>query len=170
MVQTSRNLNAQWTLTALAGVGLVHSCCNMAVVMPKIYDKVSLYADTISWDFKSYTPAVVTICLGQNDGPKQDSAVFCNAYIGLIKNIRASYPKADIVCLTSPMGDQTLTTVLKKYLTAITAHLNAEGDKRISKFFFSRSYNSGCGGHPDLAEHTLIANELTAYIKQLKGW
>ena len=26
---TSRNLNAQWQLTALAGVGLVHSCCNM---------------------------------------------------------------------------------------------------------------------------------------------
>jgi lysophospholipase L1-like esterase len=168
--QTSRNLDAQWTLTALAGVGVVHSCCNMKVLMPAIYDKVFLYADTISWNFDNYTPAVVTICLGQNDGPQQDSAIFCNAYTGLIKNIRARYPMADIVCLTSPMADPTLTRVLKSYLTAITARLNNEGDKHISRFFFSRAYNSGCGGHPDLAEHTLIANELTAYIKELKGW
>ncbi|HZY37768.1 MAG TPA: SGNH/GDSL hydrolase family protein [Mucilaginibacter sp.] len=168
--QTSRNLGAQWQLTAQAGVGLVHSCCNMNVVMPQLYDKVFLRNDTIVWNFDRYTPDVVTICLGQNDGPNQDSTIFCSAYVNLIKAIRQHYSKADIICLTSPMGDQTLTTVLKKYLTAITANLNASGDKRVYKFFFSRQYHNGCGGHPDLEEHKLIAAELTAYIRQLKGW
>jgi lysophospholipase L1-like esterase len=167
---TSRSLDAQWQLTALAGVGLVHSCCKMNVVMPQIYDKVFLRNDTILWNFDRYTPDVVTICLGQNDGPKQDSTVFCGAYVNLIKAIRAHYPKADIICLTSPMGDQTLTTVMKKYLTGITANLNAAGDKKVYKYFFSKQYHNGCGGHPDLDEHKLIAAELTAYIKQLKGW
>jgi len=167
--RTSRNLNAQWHLTSLAGVGLVHSCCNMNVVMPQIYDKVSLRNDTISWNFKAYQPDVVTICLGQNDG-KQDSTLYCTAYVNFIKAIRQHYPKADIVCLTSPMADKNLTTVLQNYLSGITAYINAKGDKKVSKYFFSRQYHNGCGGHPDITDHELIANELTAYIKQLKGW
>jgi lysophospholipase L1-like esterase len=168
--QTSRNLDAQWQLTALAGVGLVHSCCDMNVLLPQIYDKVFLRNDTIPWNFKTYQPDVVTICIGQNDGPTQDSTVFCSTYVNFIKALRQHYPKADIVCLTSPMGDATLTPVLKRYLTAITGSINAGGDKRVYKYFFSRQYHNGCGGHPDLAEHKLIADELTAYIKQLKGW
>jgi lysophospholipase L1-like esterase len=168
--RTSRNLNAQWQLTAQAGVGLIHSCCDMKVVMPQIYDKVFLHSDSIRWDFKAYRPDVVTICLGQNDGAQQDSTQFCTAYVNFIKTIRQHYPKADIICLTSPMGDKTLTTVLQRYLTAITNNLNASGDKLVSKYFFSHQYHNGCGGHPDLADHELIANELTVYIKQLKGW
>ncbi len=167
--RTSRNLNAQWQITALAGVGLVHSCCNMNVVMPQIYDKVILRADSIGWDFKAYTPDVVTICLGQNDG-KQDSTKFCTAYVNFIKDIRQQYPKADIVCLTSPMGNAGLTAVLKNYLTAITGYMNAQGDKKVSKYFFSRQFHNGCGGHPDMADHQIIADELTGYIRQLKGW
>ncbi len=45
-----------------------------------------------------------------------------------------------------------------------------QGDKKVTKYFFSRQFHNGCGGHPDMAEHELIANELTAYVKQLKGW
>jgi len=167
---TSRNLDAQWQLTALAGVGLVHSCCNMNVLMPQIFDKVFLRGDTIEWNFDNYRPDIVTICLGQNDGPKQDSAYFCSSYVNFIKILRKHYPETDIICLSSPMGDSTLTTVLKKYLTAITGNLNATGDKKVFKFFFSRRYHNGCGGHPDLDDHKLIASELTSYIKQLKGW
>ncbi len=167
--RTSRNLDAQWQLTALAGVGLIHSCCDMKVVMPQIYDKVFLAADSVKWDFKNYQPDVVTICLGQNDGP-QDSTLFCGAYVKLISNIRQHYPKADIICLTSPMADKTLTPILQRYLTAITAHMNAGGDKKVYKYFFSKQYHNGCGGHPDLDDHKLIADELTAYIRQVKGW
>ena len=165
----SRNLNAQWHLTAQAGIGLTHSCCNMNMVMPQVYNKLNFRGDSIAWDFKKYTPDVVTICLGQNDGV-QDSTTFCTAYIDFIHTIRQLYPKAAIVCLTSPMADAKLTGVLKNYLTAITASINTQGDKHVSKYFFSKQFHSGCDGHPDMAEHELIANELTAYIKQLKGW
>jgi lysophospholipase L1-like esterase len=167
--RTSRNLNAQWQLTALAGVGLIHSCCNMNVVMPQIFDKAFLRNDTIAWNFNKYQPDIVTICLGQNDGP-QDSTRFCTAYVNFINSIRHYYPKADIICLSSPMADAKLIPVLKRYLTAITAYMNAHGDKKVYKYFFSRRYHNGCGGHPDMDDHRLIANELTACIKQLKGW
>jgi lysophospholipase L1-like esterase len=167
--RTSRNLDAQWHLTSLAGVGLIHSCCNMNVVMPQIFDKVFLRNDSIKWDFKKYQPDIVTICLGENDGIK-DSTLFCGAFVDFIRTIRKDYPKADIICLTSPMAKPSLRAALQNYLTGITNYMNSHGDKKVYKYFFSRQFHNGCGGHPDMAEHQLIADELTAYIKQLKGW
>jgi Carbohydrate esterase 2 N-terminal/GDSL-like Lipase/Acylhydrolase family len=166
---TSRALNAQWVLSSVSGIGLIHSCCNMNITMPQVFDKVNMRDDSIAWNFLNYTPDVVTICLGQNDGV-QDSAIFCSAYIYFIQNIRNKYKNADIICLTSPMGDATLTAVLKNYLNSIVIALNNRGDKKVYKYFFSKQYHNGCGGHPDLNEHKLIAAELTGYIKQLKQW
>jgi lysophospholipase L1-like esterase len=167
--RTSRNLNAQWHLTAQAGIGLTHSCCNMNMVMPQIFDKDFFRKDTVKWDFKKYQPDLVTICLGQNDGIK-DSTLFCGAYVDFIKTVRKAYPQADIICLTSPMANQKLTAALQNYLTGITNYMNMRGEKKVYKYFFSRQYHNGCDGHPDMAEHRLIANELTAYIKKLKDW
>ena len=167
--RTSRNLDAQWALSAVAGLGLVHSCCDMKVTMPQVYDKVFLVNNTINWDFKKYQPDVITVCLGQNDGAV-DSALFCSTYIKLIDTLRKHCPKSDIICLTSPMGDEKLTAMLKRNLTAVTQYMNATGDKKVFKYYFSKQYYNGCGGHPDMDDHRKIANELTAYIKQLENW
>jgi lysophospholipase L1-like esterase len=166
---TARLLNAQWMLTSFSGIGLVHSCCDMKLVMPDVYDKVSLSENKIEWDFSRYQPDVVTVALGQNDGI-QDSAFFCSKYVEFLHALRKKYPSSSIVCLTSPMANEELKAALKKYLTAIVAKVNSEGDKNVTCYFFSRSWNNGCGGHPDLAQHTEIAKELAAYIKKLKKW
>lgn len=166
---TARALKAQYHLSAVSGIGLMHSCCNMNVIMPQVYDKVSMRNDTIAWDFSKYIPDVVTICLGQNDGI-QDSMAFCDNYISFVKRIRAYYPAASIVCLTSPMADERLVSVMKKYLSSIVNVANRNGDKQVYNFFFSKQFHNGCDSHPDMAEHRLIADELTAYIKQIKNW
>lgn len=166
---TARALNAQWHLTAVSGIGLISSCCNMTITMPQVFDKVNQREDSIQWNFKKYQPHVVTICLGQNDGV-QDSAAFTNAYIAFIKKIRGYYRAATIVCLTSPMADPALLSVMKRNLTAIVGELNKEGDYKVNKYFFTKRYHQGCGGHPNLAEHKEIADELTACIKKVKGW
>jgi lysophospholipase L1-like esterase len=167
--RTSRALNAQWQLTAVAGIGLVHSCCNMDILLPQVYNKVYLRNDSINYNFKQYQPDVVTICLGQNDGP-QDSVKFCGEYVRLIDTVRSKYAQADIVCLSSPMANPQLTAVLQRYLTGTVQFVNKRGDSKVSKFFFSKSFNSGCDNHPDANEHEIIAGELTAYLKKLKGW
>jgi hypothetical protein len=166
---TARALNAQWQLTSYSGIGLIRSCCNIAFTMPDIFDKLNLMPDGINWESNRYVPDVVTICLGQNDGI-QDSVAFCSAYAKLLKNIRSKYLNAQLVCLTSPMADAKLTTVMKNYLTGVVGNLNASGDKNVHKFFFSRSFNSGCDNHPSLEEHKLIAGELTNYLKKLMNW
>ncbi len=166
---TARSLKAQWHLTSVSGIGLIHSCCNMTVTMPQIFDKVNLRTNSIKWNFKNYEPQAVTICLGQNDGV-QDSVKFSRAYIHFLKDVRKRYPNADIVCLSSPMADASLITIMKNYLTGIVNYMNEKGDNKVSKYFFSKQYNHGCGGHPDLAQHKKIAEELTKYISRLKGW
>lgn len=166
---TARQLGAQWQLTAVSGIGLMHSCCDMDITMPEVFDKINLSGDTIQWDFDRYHPDVVTICLGQNDGI-QDSVDFSTAYVDFIEDIRGHYPEAHIVCLTSPMADENLMPVLKNYLTGVVEYINNTGDDNVGKFFFSRSYNKGCGGHPDLNQHQLIAGELIGYFKKELAW
>jgi len=118
--------------------------------------------------FSRYIPDVVTICLGQNDGI-QDSVIFCKAYVSFLSQLRNHYPKTEIVCLSSPMGNADLTTVLKKYITAVVAELNRIGDKQIHAFFFSRSYNNGCDTHPDLEEHKLISGRAGIVSRKING-
>jgi lysophospholipase L1-like esterase len=166
---TARALNAQYHLSAVSGIGLMHSCCNMNIIMPPVFDKISMRNDTIAWDFNKYQADVVTICLGQNDGI-QDSTLFCNNYILFIKQLRGYYPKATFICLTSPMADARLGAFMKKTLTAIVSKANKSGDKKVTSYFFSKQYHNGCDSHPDLAEHKLIAEELTTFIKKTMKW
>jgi len=80
----------------------MHSCCNLDITMPQVFDNINMRNDSIQWNFDRYQPEVVTLCLGQNDGI-QDSAVFCQRYVSFLQQIRKVYPKAQLVCLTSPM-------------------------------------------------------------------
>jgi hypothetical protein len=168
--EIARRLDAQWYLTAYGGIGLIQSCCGWTITMPEVFERMNLSdANDGNWDFAQYVPDAVTICLGQNDGI-QDSTAFCSAYVGFIKEVRGYYPDAYIICLTSPMADVSLTDHLKKCLTGIVSHFNTAGDDKVSSFFFSQSYNSGCGGHPDVAQHQLIADELEPFLRQTLGW
>jgi len=156
-------------LSAVSGIGLMHSCCNMDVIMPPVFDKISMRNDTIPWDFNKYQPAVVTVCLGQNDGI-QDSALFCDNYIAFVKRLRNYYPAATIICLSSPMADASLAVFMKKTLTTVVRKINIEGDKKVTKYFFSKQYSKGCDWHPDLDEHRQIAAELTKFIRTTMKW
>ncbi|RYY34202.1 MAG: acetyl xylan esterase [Sphingobacteriaceae bacterium] len=166
---TARMLNSQWHLTSYSGIGLIHSCCGIKFTMPEIFDRLNLGQDSLKWDFNRYTPDVVTVALGQNDGI-QDSATFCGAYVQFIKTLRKHYQKADIVCLSSPMADEALIKALKNYITGVEAFMKKNGEKKLHHYFFKRRYASGCDTHPNVAEHQLIAAELVAYLKKLKGW
>jgi hypothetical protein len=165
----ARQLNAQWQLTAVSGIGLIHSCCNMDITMPQVFDKVSMRDNKIRWDFSKYQPDVVTVCLGQNDG-KQDSVAFCTAYVQFMATIRQHYPAATIICLTSPMANDALKAMMQSYLTGIVDAVNNQGDKNVYRYFFSKRYHQGCDDHPSLEEHQQIAAELSACIKKIKRW
>ena len=166
---TARSLVAQYHLSSVSGIGLMHSCCNMDIVMPTVFNKIEMRGDSLPWDFKNYQADLVTICLGQNDGI-QDFNIFCNNYSSFILQLRGHYPNAMFVCVTSPMADATLAAFMKKSLTAIVKKANAAGDNKVISYFFSKQYHNGCDGHPDLADHAQIATELTTFIKKKMNW
>ena len=167
--QTARSLNAEWHLSAVSGIGLIRSCCDMGITMPHVFDKINMRDNSGAWDFSRFQPDVVTIALGQNDG-KQDSSAFTSAYVDFLTLIRRKYPDATIVCLTSPMTDEQLNNVLQNYLSGIVQYVNSTGDSRVFRYFFSKRYNRGCGDHPDLEQHGEISRELTGYIRTLMRW
>jgi lysophospholipase L1-like esterase len=166
---TARALNAQWHLTSVSGIGLMHSCCDKKIVMPQVFAKTNFAKDTIAWDFKRYQPDVVTVCLGQNDGI-QDSVKFTDAYLKFAKQLRVYYPKSKLVLLSSPMANAKLKNALVNYITAVVRQLKAQGDDNVGQYFFTQQARSGCGSHPSLAEHQEIAAELTAYLRKEMGW
>lgn len=166
-MQLGRKLNAQVHLSSVSGIGLMHSCCNLPVTMPAVFDKINMSENKLPWNFNRYQPDVVTICLGQNDGV-QDSALFVANYIQFLKGLRNKYPKAKFVCLSSPMADATLKAFMVKTIGSIVKQSSATGDKNVFSYFFAKQYHAGCDGHPSLAEHEEIANELAKYLKAVK--
>jgi len=165
---TARALNAQWQLSAVSGIGLMKSY-GFDKTMPQVYDKMDMRNDARPWNFNGYTPDVVTVCLGENDGP-QDSVQFTKHYIAFIGTLRRHYPTAHIVCLTSPMAEPALNTMLQHYLAGIVNYYKQQGEDKVSYYAISKAYTAGCGGHPSQAQHQEIASELTAYLKTITGW
>ena len=166
---TARTLNTQYHLSSVSGIGLMHSCCNMNVIMPKVFDKISMRNDTINWDFKKYQPDIVTLCLGQNDGV-QDSTIFCNNYISFLKQLRSYYPKTTFILLSSPMADDRLRNFMRSTLVSIVSSMKKQGEKKIHHYIFEKQFSGGCDSHPDLNEHRLIAGELTTCIRKIMKW
>lgn len=165
----SRTLGANFHLSSVSGIGLIRSCCNLEILMPQVYDKVSMRNDTIAWDFSKYQPDLVTVCLGQNDG-LQDSARFVSNYILFVKRLRGYYPKARILLLSSPMADARLREFHRSSLRAVVEQQTGEGERKISFHIFEKSYIGGCDYHPSVAEHAQIAAELVPVIKSFMKW
>lgn len=166
---TARALNAQSHLSAVSGIGLMHSCCSMDIIMPQVYDKISMRDNKIAWDFSKYQPDLITICLGQNDGV-QDSAAFCKNYIAFFQQVRKANPQAMIICLSSPMADAKLAAFMRSTITSVVKTIKRSGEKKVAHYFFSKQYRNGCDYHPNLEEHKQIAKELTVFIKKTMKW
>ncbi|KAA3630881.1 MAG: acetyl xylan esterase [Bacteroidetes bacterium] len=166
---TARKLNASWHLSSVSGIGLIRSCCQMDILMPQVFDNIDMRGDSISWDFQLYQPDVVTVCLGQNDGI-QDEDAFCDAYIKFLSSLRKVYPKAELICLTSPMASEELKRDMQKNLTRIIKTIRKNGDLKVDSYFFKGSYTNGCDYHPDLKDHDAISKELTPFIQAKMNW
>lgn len=165
----ARLLDADWIITAVSGIGLMHSCCDLKTTLPEVYDKLALSQDSIPWDFNSYQPDLATICLGQNDGI-QDLDSFCAHYVNFVSKLRQLYPSTTLLLLTSPMADPQLNGWLQKALVQVENQLKQNGLSNIYHYFFKARYDKGCDSHPTTAEHQQIAAELLPYIEKIKHW
>ena len=134
--------------------------------------------DTLLWNFKTYSPKIVSIALGTNDMSHGDgiharqpfdSAVFVKDYAAFVQLVKSKYPKAIIALLSSPMINGNERLLLQNCLTAVKQHIDVlyPSDKPVALFFFQPMHAGGCSGHPSVADHAILANELFPFFKSL---
>jgi hypothetical protein len=106
-----------------------------------------------------------------------DVDAFAKAYVAFIGTLRGYYPKADIFCVSSPMlgdhwpkPDDKSATNQKIAITNVVDELNGKGDGKVYKFFVYPIVGGGCGTHPNVDQHALLADQLGSYLAPIVGW
>ncbi|MGN6214705.1 GDSL-type esterase/lipase family protein [Parafilimonas sp.] len=177
--RVARALHANYILSSVSGIGVYRTWNMDAPSMPLVYEKQSLQTnDTTLWDFKKYSPKIVSIALGTNDLSQGDgvherkpfdSAVFVKDYTAFVQLVKSKYPKAIIALLSSPMVNGDNRILLQNCLTAIKNNVDVlyPKDKAVQLFFFQPMQAHGCAGHPNVEEHAVLANELFPFFKKL---
>lgn len=174
---TARNLNAQLHdisqggASLLDGIGWFNGPDYLG--MESIWDKVE-YNPALgrvkTWDPKAYDPQVIVVALGQNDSHPADfmaddyeggqARLWRTRYAEFIHALLGLHPRAHIILTTTilihdPSWDRAIDQVRREV-----------GDERVSHFLYSRN-GSATPGHPRVAEHREMADELTNYIRSL---
>ncbi|NLU27284.1 MAG: cellulase family glycosylhydrolase [Hungateiclostridium thermocellum] len=172
---TARNLNASANMIAWSGIGLTMNYGGAPG--PLIMDRYpyTLPYSGVRWDFSKYVPQVVVINLGTNDFSTSfaDKTKFVTAYKNLISEVRRNYPDAHIFCCVGPMLWGTGLDLCRSYVTEVVNDCNRSGDLKV--YFVEFPQQDGSTGygedwHPSIATHQLMAERLTAEIKNKLGW
>jgi lysophospholipase L1-like esterase len=177
--RVARALKANFMLSSVSGIGMYRNWNSDGPTMPQVYEKLDFQdKNTQTWNFATYTPAVVSIALGTNDfsngdGKKPrlpfDSTSFVGSYVKFVEVVKSKYPKARIALLSSAMVNGKNRIMLQNCLTAVKQKTDAAHptDKPVAVFFFEPMQARGCGGHPNVEDHGILAKELEPFFKKL---
>jgi lysophospholipase L1-like esterase len=177
--RVARMLNVNFILCSVSGIGIYRTWNTTGPSMPQVYEKTDfLVFSRRNWNFKTYTPRVVSIALGTNDfsdgdgrTPRLpfDSAMFVNNYIRFIELVKSKYPVARLALLSSPMLNGSKRTILQNCLTTVKIRIEKKypSNKKVALFFFKPMITRGCGGHPSVEDHEILAKELAPFFKKL---
>jgi lysophospholipase L1-like esterase len=177
--RVARALNTNFILSSVSGIGIYRNWNSDGPTMPQVYEKTDFQNEsTRQWNFKTYTPKVVSIALGTNDfsngdGKKPrlpfDSAAFVSNYNSFVKLVKTKYPQVQIALLSSPMINGRNRTLLQNCLTAVKSatDLANPADKPVAVYFFAPMQARGCSGHPNVEDHGIMASELLPFFRKL---
>jgi hypothetical protein len=177
--RVARTLGVNFILSSVSGIGIYRTWNMNGPSMPQVYEKTDFQLDSKRiWDFKTYTPTVVSIALGTNDlsngdGKHErapfDSAVFVSNYIKFVQLVKSKYPSAQIALLSSPMINGERRILLQNCLTAVKENIDSlyPANKKVALYFFKPMQARGCSGHPNVEDHAILAEELTPFFKGL---
>ena len=133
------------------------------------------------WSFKAWVPQVVVLNVGTNNFATYDPTEvrYVRIYQALFDRVRAVYPNALIVCLLGPMltdiyppGKKNL-TLARKYMAATMAKIKDSGEKNFEYVELPEQNHAnglGCGFHPSLKTHKLMADRVVQVVHERLGW
>ncbi|HEX6427194.1 MAG TPA: GDSL-type esterase/lipase family protein [Niastella sp.] len=177
--RVARALKINYIMSSVSGIGIYRNWNSDGPTMPQVYEKADFRIETQQpWNFSTYTPQVVSIALGTNDfsngdGVKPrlpfDSATYVQQYIQFIQLVKTKYPGVQIALLSSAMLHDRNRSLLQNCLTAVKEKTDAlsPSSKLVALYFFQPMQAKGCTGHPSVADHEILANELIPFYRKL---
>ena len=182
VMQASRMLNAEIHNIAQGGIAVFSNTGYFhmpnTIGMEAVYDKLCYFPEAgpiTKWDFTQYTPDIVIIALGQNDNHNSIGNVndldindppyryrWKGGYKNIVMRLAENYGKDHVKFVLT-------TTILRhdpawdEAIEEICGELSADG-YMVWHNVFTRNGNA-TDGHPRITEHTEMANELVAFIK-----
>ncbi|AWK07205.1 GDSL family lipase [Flavobacterium crocinum] len=177
----SRAIGVDYLMSCVSGIGMYRNWNDEhkdEAIMPDVYPNLYLTKDNSKpkYDF-AFQPNIISIALGTNDfsggdGKKErltfNPEKYVSNYIDFIKMLYKHNPNVQIVITNSPMvgGDRAL--VFEDCLDKVkNAFANDIAHKPIQIFKFKPMTPNGCSGHPDVADHKVLANEYAPFLKKL---
>ncbi|OJJ14219.1 hypothetical protein BKI52_43915 [marine bacterium AO1-C] len=177
---TARELRLEYRCIAKSGIGVMVSWYDM--IMPEMYHRLHPEKADSRHDFTDWTPDIVVVNLFQNDSwlvnmpgdpnhkkrfakGKPQPQQIVQAYVNFIRSLRKVYPKAHIVCTLGSMNAVQYGKPWKGYIAqAVTQMKQQHRDQKLHTVFFA--YNNRRFGHPVVADHRKMANQLKKYIQE----
>ena len=177
----SRAIGADYLMSCVSGIGMYRNWNDEhkdEAIMPDVYPNLYLTKDVSKpkYDF-AFQPDIISIALGTNDfsggdGKKErlpfNPEKYVSNYISFIKMLYLHNPKVQIVITNSPMVGGDRAVVFEDCLNKVkNAFANDKAHKPIQIFKFKPMTPNGCSGHPDVADHKVLANEYAPFLKKL---
>jgi len=177
----SRTIGVDYLMSCVSGIGMYRNWNDEnkdEAIMPDIYQNLYLTKDPSKpkYDF-AFQPDVISIALGTNDfsggdGKKErlpfNPEKYVSNYINFIKMLYKHNPNVQIVITNSPMVGGERAVVFEDCLNKVkNAFANDKAHKPIQIFKFKPMTAKGCSGHPDVADHKVLADEYAPFLKSL---
>jgi hypothetical protein len=177
----SREIGVDYLMSSVSGIGMYRNWNDEnkdEAIMPDVYENLYLTKDASKpkYDF-AFQPNIISIALGTNDfsggdGKKErlpfNAEKYVSNYITFIKMLYKHNPKVQIVITNSPMVNGERAIVFEDCLNKVKAAFDADKTRKpILIFKFKPMTPKGCSGHPDIADHKVLADEYAPFLKKL---
>ncbi|MCV9928280.1 GDSL-type esterase/lipase family protein [Flavobacterium sp. LS1R49] len=177
----SRAIGVDYLMSSVSGIGMYRNWNDEnkdEAIMPDVYENLYLTKDASKpkYDF-AFQPDIISIALGTNDfsggdGKKErlpfNAEKYISNYINFIKMLYKHNPKTQIVITNSPMVNGEKAVIFENCLKKIKeAFATDKTHKTIIIFKFKPMIPKGCLGHPDIADHKVLADEYAPFLKKL---
>jgi lysophospholipase L1-like esterase len=183
---TGRALGADYVAVAASGRGMVRNYSGGGgLTGPQFYDLTAPDSSGVAWDPARYSPDVIVVNLATNDfstGLTADQletmrSNYRQTWGEFLTHLRDTHPLATLIAAVGPMmtdsyptGYQAWTSIRSDVQETVNAR-TAEGDSNVFYLEFSPQTSPyGEDWHPTIATHQKMADLLTAFIQQKKGW
>ena len=173
---TARHFNADYMMTSRSGYGMVMDWQgSRSGSLPAIFGQTHIHSATPAWDFARWIPNLVVIGLGFNDysgfggwnGAVSESnrSLYKTEYHNFIATLRDLYPGVKILAVAPHVE------WLQQVISEIVSEENSAGNADVYYAFY-HYYEGGYvyDGHPSVATHHKIAEELIKAINGFDAW